>query len=57
MRHPARQAMPAYSARGARPTPSYNDEVSGDFIQRQQAYIDSQKEANFELTPVSGDAW
>jgi hypothetical protein len=43
--------------RAARPTPTYNDEVSEDFIARQRAHIESRHRAGFELTPVTGDAW
>ncbi len=56
MRNPARQASPAYT-RAARPTPAYSDEVSEDFIARQQAHIESQQGPKFQLTQVSGDAW
>ncbi len=56
MRNPAKQAMPA-STRAARPTPTYGDEVTSDFIDRQQAHIAGTQPAGFELTPVSGDAW
>lgn len=57
MRNPARQAMPVSHARAARPTPNYNDEVSSDFIGKQQAYIESHQPEGFQLTPVSGDGW
>ncbi len=56
MRNPSQQALPA-SMRVARPTPTYDDEVSEDFIARQQAHIEAKTPANFQLTPVSGDAW
>lgn len=56
MRHPSRQALPA-SHRAARPTPTYNDEVTQDFIDRQQAHIEGTQPAGFQLTPISGDAW
>jgi hypothetical protein len=57
MRNPARQAMPASNARAARPTPNYSDEVSADFIARQQAHIEGHQPDGFQLTPVSGDGW
>ncbi len=56
MRNPAKQAMPA-SMRAARPTPTYNDEVSEGFISRQQAHIEGNQSAEFQLTQVSEDAW
>lgn len=56
MRNPSKQAVSA-PPRVARPTPAYHDEVSEDFIARQQAHIEGKNPANFQLTPVSGDAW
>jgi|GEM_PF-6211625 len=56
MRNPFKQALSA-PTRAARPTPTYHDEVSEDFIARQQAHIEAKRPANFQLTPVSGDAW
>lgn len=56
MRNPFKQASSA-PTRAARPTPIYHDEVSEDFIARQQAQIEAKVPANFQLTPVSGDAW
>ena len=56
MRNPSKQALPV-PTRAARPTPTYHDEVSEDFIARQQAHIEGKMPANFQLTPVSGDAW
>jgi hypothetical protein len=41
----------------ARATPSYNDEVSEDFIKRQQAYIEEHSRKDLQLTPILGDAW
>lgn len=58
--HARRISNAAYQSRTgrtARPTPSYNDRVTPEFLARQQERIDAQKPANFELTPVSGDAW
>lgn len=47
----------AHQLRAARPTPTYNDEVSEGFIERQNAHIKTQLPANFELTPIPGAAW
>jgi hypothetical protein len=41
----------------ARATPSYNDEVSEDFILKQQARIEEHYGRKPQLTPISGDAW
>lgn len=56
MRLPVRQSGGA-PLRAVRPTPSYNDEVSKEFIERQDAHVRSTQGPNFELTPISGDAW
>jgi hypothetical protein len=55
--HARRVVNNAYRSRTARPTPPYNDKISAEFIARQQARIDAEKPENFELTPISGDAW
>jgi hypothetical protein len=55
MRIPEKQHQAAY--RIARPTPSYNDEVSKEFIERQQAHINAQHPEGVQLTLISGDAW
>ncbi len=56
MRQPVRQSGGG-NPRAARPTPSYSDEVTKNFIERQNAYVLSGEGSNVELTPISGDAW
>lgn len=55
--HHGKRAKSHSLSRGVRPTPNYNDRVTEDFIARQDAHIKSSLPANFELTPISGDAW
>ncbi|QJR00859.1 hypothetical protein HH800_00800 [Sphingobium yanoikuyae] len=55
MRQPVRQSGGG-NLRAARPTPSYNDEVTKDFIERQDARI-REAAGDIELVPISGDAW
>lgn len=52
-----RTGHPSVQSRGARPTPTYNDDVSEGYVHRQNNRIEAERPANFELTPVSGDAW
>ena len=56
MRNPSKQVVPV-PVGAERPTPTYHDEVSEDFLARQRAHIEGKHPANFQLTPVSGDAW
>lgn len=55
MRIPDKQQQAAY--RIARATPSYHDEVSEEFIQKQQARIEELSLEKLQLTPISEDAW
>ncbi len=55
MRIPEKQHQAAY--RIARHTPSYSDEVSEEFIKRQDAHIAAELREPLQLTQVSGDAW
>ncbi|MGY2733654.1 uncharacterized protein YecE (DUF72 family) [Sphingomonas sp. UYP23] len=56
MRIPVKQAGTA-SLRAARPTPSYNDRVSEEYISQLNAYVAAKNGGPVELTPISGDAW
>jgi len=44
-------------SRAVRQQPSYDTEVSEEYLKALAAKIDSQKPANFSLTPISDSGW